>query len=384
MSRLDFRYYVVIPGKPCPSQQCPDVTYQILRITLSVITPFFELLLHDDFLVTSWSHQIKGEQYCLGLNFIKIQVPKLASSDVLPTLIHDVRQCLEKDSKSVVLSDMGVGGTYFVMDPHLGPIAVFKPIDEEPGSVNNPKKLVHKPLLPPGGGALREVAAYLLDANRAGVPETHMMEDIRHERFSNGTISKSGSIQRFIPNIGDSLSMSSSRFSTEDVHNIGILDLRLLNMDRNGENLLVRKEGDQFRLIPIDHAYILPPTLDNLWFEWLHWRQAKVPFSSEILRFIESLDPETDARTLRNLGIQEECIQNMKISTTFLKMGASVGLTLFEIASMVCRKKNSEESDLEKVVLLARDSNMGDFEGRFGVLSSKLFYAKKKNQEKKL
>jgi len=243
--------------------------------------------------------------------------------------------------------------------------------------------LVHKPLLPPVGGALREVAAYLLDANRAGVPETHMMEDIRHERFSNGTISKSGSIQRFIPNIGDSLSMSSSRFSTEDVHNIGILDLRLLNMDRNGENLLVRKAGDQFRLIPIDHAYILPPTLDNLWFEWLHWRQAKVPFSSEILRFIESLDPETDARTLRNLGIQEECIQNMKISTTFLKMGASVGLTLFEIASMVCRKKNSEESDLEKVVLLARDSNMGDFEGRFGVLSSKLFYAKK-NQEKKL
>jgi len=343
MPRLDF-HFTIIPGNTTPSHNhCPEVTCRILR---SVITCLFELF-DDDYIVASWSHQIKGEQYLdlfLDLKFIKIQIPKLPLFPFLqqptPTLIHDVRRlCFENNSKSVVLSDLGVGGTYFVMDPHLGPIAVFKPVDEEPGSLNNPKKLVHKPLLPPGGGAVREVAAYLFDGNRAGVPETYMMEDFRHERFSNGTIPKSGSIQKFIPNVGDSLSMSSSRFSTEDIHNIGILDLRLLNMDRNGENLLIRKEGDRFRLVPIDHAYILPPTLDNLWFEWLHWRQAKVPFSSEILGFIENLDPESDAKILRNLGIPEECIRNMKISTIFLKKGAAVGLTLFEIASMVCRKK---------------------------------------------
>lgn len=371
MPRLDFRLTI---NPMIPPPLFPEVTCHLLQITFSIL-PLLELF-RDHTVDVSSSHQIKGEQYNFSINFIKIQIPELPPYRE-PQLIQDVRQCFEKDTKSVVLSDLGVGGTYFVMDPHLGPIAVFKPVDEEPGSVNNPKKLVHKPLLPPGGGAIREVAAYLFDRNNAGVPETYLMENIRHQRFSNGTVPKSGSIQRFIPNIGDSQSMSSSRFSTEDVHNIGILDLRLLNMDRNGENLLVQKEGDQFHLVPIDHTYILPPTLDNLWFEWLHWRQAKVPFSAEILGFIESLNPETDARTLRNLGIPEECIQNMKISTIFLKMGAAMGLTLFEIASMVCRKNNTEESELEKLVLLARDSNVSDFEGRFGVLASKLFTAKK-------
>ena len=45
------------------------------------------------------------------------------------------------------------------------------------------------------------------------------------------------------------------------VHAIGIFDIRTFNMDRNSDNLLVRRgSGDTggTRLVPIDHGYILP------------------------------------------------------------------------------------------------------------------------------
>jgi len=282
-----------------------------------------------------------------------------------PFLISEVRTCLH-DKDGVLLCKEGVGGTYLVVNNQQQPIAIFKPIDEEPGSPNNPKKSLVKPLLPPGGGACREVAAFLLDHNRgAGVPETHMVEGLHHQRFSypDRIFPKKGSLQKFVPNIGNSLSMSSSRFTVEDVHNIGILDLRLLNLDRNGENLLIRKEGDLFRLIPIDHAYTLPDKLDNVWVEWLHWRQAKVPFGPDLRDFVATLDPDSDARILSGIGISPECIRNMKYATCLLKKGVSAGLTLFEIASMVCRKKQSEESELEKAVARAWNDFPTEFEG---------------------
>jgi hypothetical protein len=143
------------------------------------------------------------------------------------------------------LCDEGVGGTYFVRDGKNSFCAVFKPIDEEPGACNNPKNLLQSPLLPPGGGAMREVAAYLLDRNFASVPETYHVEGIIDPRlnYPNGIVfSKSGSIQKYIENIGDASSMGYSRFPVEDIHRIGILDIRLFNLDRSTENLLVQKK----------------------------------------------------------------------------------------------------------------------------------------------
>ena len=35
--------------------------------------------------------------------------------------------------------------------------------------------------------------------------------------------------------------MGSNQFDTEEVHKIGILDLRILNCDRNEANILVKK-----------------------------------------------------------------------------------------------------------------------------------------------
>ena len=54
----------------------------------------------------------------------------------------------------------------------------------------------------------------------------------------------------------------SSRFSVPEIHKIGILDIRILNCDRNDANILIQQTGDsELILIPIDHGLSLP---DNM------------------------------------------------------------------------------------------------------------------------
>jgi len=174
---------------------------------------------------------------------------------------------------------------------------------------------------------------------------------------SNGEIiAKSGSIQKFVENIGDTTSIGSTFFPVQDVHNIGILDIRIMNMDRNDENMLVRKESDHHRLVPIDHAYAFPDKLDNVWFDWMYWRQTKEPFSQETLEYIKSINIDEDAEILKSLGIEESCIRTMEISTTLLKKGAAAGLSLFDIASLISRKRPTQKSELE---LLVEQANEG-------------------------
>lgn len=207
-----------------------------------------------------------------------------------PLLVTRAREALAMVAPE--LSKDGMSGTYFLHDAHGNRIAVFKPQDEEFGAENAPKRRSSTPLLPPGGGAAREVAAYQLDQAvvgfddcRAGVPATYWADNFQHKAFVRGSeLLKSGSLQEFVPNDGESHVMSSSRFPVDDVHRIGVLDMRILNMDRNGENMLVKREGDHFSLIPIDHSYILPADLGQAYFEWLHWKQAKMPFTQRMVR----------------------------------------------------------------------------------------------------
>jgi len=194
-------------------------------------------------------------------------------------LVAEVRALLESGEAQVSLCDEGVGGTYYIKTSDGTPVAIFKPKDEEPGATNNPKKIVQNPILPPGGGSAREIAAYILDKDHfVGVPETCMLSNVRHECFSTNE-AKCGSLQRFVPNDGESSSLGSSMWSVDNIHRIGVLDVRIFNLDRNGENMLVqRREGhDKHFLIPIDHTYCLPPitSLDNAYFEWQFWPQAK-------------------------------------------------------------------------------------------------------------
>jgi len=78
----------------------------------------------------------------------------------------------------------------------------------------------------------------------------------------------------------------SGLFETKEVHKIGILDIRILNADRNDENILLReKEGHEgkkrFELIPIDHGLSLPDRFiicrDDV--VWMFWNQSKEAFS---------------------------------------------------------------------------------------------------------
>jgi len=258
-----------------------------------------------------------------------------------PAFAERVRDLVASNPNAFELCEQGVGGTYFVKNRDGTRVGVFKPDDEEPGASRNPKQLVTEPILPPGGGAIRETVAYLLDKGRTGVPETVMLKDLNHSLWASG---KTGSLQEYVSHKTVAADMGSSLFSVDNVHNIGILDMRLLNLDRNGENLLVVDDGNQhLRLVPIDHAYILPPKIMNPVFEWHFWKQSKVPFSAETLKFIDEIDVEEDAKVLREAGIPEECIRTMKVSTILLKKGAAHNLTLFQISSLFCAEDKSSE-----------------------------------------
>jgi hypothetical protein len=269
-----------------------------------------------------------------------------------PELVNRVEQILSANRKdSVQLCSEGIGGTYFIHNEQGQKLAVFKPTDEEPGAEFNPKDPQPNPLLPPGGGSIREVAAYILDNGFAGVPETYLLSGVKHCAF-NSPHPKSGSLQRYIENL-ENHEMSSSRFTVEDVHKIGILDIRLFNMDRNSENYLILNSVNP-KLVPIDHSYILPPSLSFVWFDWLHWKQAKQPFSKEHLNYIDNLDIHRDSVSLERLGFEPESIRTMKITTTVLKIGAvKFGYNLFQIGSILSRKNLTEQSLLEKMVAKA-------------------------------
>ncbi|CAI5990695.1 unnamed protein product [Closterium sp. NIES-65] len=227
----------------------------------------------------------------------------------------------------------GSGGTYMLRDATgESHIAVFKPMDEEPLAWNCPRgmppSLTGKGLkrgTRVGEGAFREVAAYLLDhplregdaEGFAGVPRTSLVTcDVKYFASSLGSpvsilgglssaelgIRKIGSLQQFVPAMSNCEDMGPARFAASEVHKIAVLDMRLANADRNGANILVKRDGTDLKLIPIDHGYCLPETLEDCTFEWLYWPQAKQPLSEEVREYIAKLDAEADLSLLHANG----------------------------------------------------------------------------------
>jgi len=189
------------------------------------------------------------------------------------------------------------------------------------------------------------------------------------------------------------------QFSRDDVHRIGIFDIRVANMDRNDGNLLLvpneayfdndkQRDGpksissliqpSRWRLVPIDHGLILPDqleiaTIDLVWFDW---PQAKLPFGMPALRYIKSLNPDKDAARLRKkLYIRKECLSSMRVTTRLLKIGAlEYRLTLHQIAEVLCRKPETLDtpSDLERIVKQSLYSAYATSQQRNEMVSSKL------------
>jgi len=291
----------------------------------------------------------------------------------------------------------GSGGTYFLHDARKAKIAVFKPADEEPYADNNPRGYLRQAGQPlslrdgvaPGEACIREVAAYLLDHDSVlGVPMTTLAE-ARHPAFNtNGarlkvseggasigahsivpnsptkpaTMKKAGSFQEFVRCECTMDDISPSKISVDEVHKIAILDIRIMNADRNTANLLVKRrpEDGSLELVPIDHGYCLRSVSDVSWMDWcwLDWPQLKKPVSDRLRKYILDLDIEADARMLQErLNICQEAVDYFRASSSLLKAGVRAGLTLYDIAIRCCRNDNSAEvpSMLEKLTDMASD-----------------------------
>ncbi|CAI0408729.1 unnamed protein product [Linum tenue] len=290
-----------------------------------------------------------------------------------------------------IRSSEGTGGTYFMRNPSgQGFVSVFKPSDEEPNAVNNPQGLPVstngeglKRGTRVGEGAIREVAAYILDhpidgprglnnevMGFAGVPPTIVVQCL-HKGFHHpegfeysAKNVKIGSLQMFMKNEGSCEDVGPGRFPVEEVHKITVLDVRMANADRHAGNILIGKgEGDDGDggnntvLIPIDHGYCLPETFEDCTFDWLYWPQAKQPYSPKVIDYINSLDAEFDLALLQFHGwnIPPQCARTLRISTMLLKKGVEKGLTPFDIGSIMCRQTVHKESVIEEIVREAED-----------------------------
>ncbi|CAJ1969230.1 unnamed protein product [Cylindrotheca closterium] len=319
--------------------------------------------------------------------------------DITPRLLRNkvtqARRALTIGLKPELVLD-GSGGTYFLHDVRKSKIAVFKPADEEPYAENNPRGYLPHPVqstslregIVPGEACIREVAAFIMDHEGfSDVPMTTLVE-ARHPNFnSNGsqlnvsqggasigahsilsggtssstTETKVGSFQQFIRTECSMDDISPSMIRVDEVHKIALLDIRLLNADRNAANLLCRRRSDNsLQLIPIDHGFCLRASADVSWMDWcwLDWPQLKQPVSKVTREYIMRLDIEEDAKTLRDrFNIDQKAIDYFCASSRLLKLGISKGLTLYDIACMCCRNDTLGElpSRLEALFSMAGD-----------------------------
>eukprot|EP00931_Biecheleriopsis_adriatica_P061312 TRINITY_DN36865_c0_g1_i1.p1 TRINITY_DN36865_c0_g1~~TRINITY_DN36865_c0_g1_i1.p1 ORF type:complete len:1123 (-),score=232.61 TRINITY_DN36865_c0_g1_i1:29-3364(-) len=259
------------------------------------------------------------------------------------------------------LTEEGTGATYMMRDTaNRHNLAVFKPKDEEAFAPQNPRGYVGQENtvglrqgVLSSQQAAREVAAYLLDHEKfAGVPETTLVHG-KHPKFvpvNDKVVWKIGAFQAFVETKDTSGNFAPQVFSASDVHSIGILDVRIVNLDRNDGNLLVRagKGSSRWELIPIDHGLSLPDRLEVYTDDivWMSWPQARKPFGERELSYIKNLNGARDARLIdKCLGVRRECLRLLEVTTKLLQIGADHGLTLYEIGTILYREDRGSDSD---------------------------------------
>ncbi|KAL5230387.1 hypothetical protein ABZP36_029163 [Zizania latifolia] len=318
--------------------------------------------------------------------------PKAALPSAMKNLINAVFYGMEKGNAPIMSSE-GTGGAYFMQDASGEEhIAVFKPVDEEPLAANNPRGLPVsstgeglKKGTRVGEGAIREVAAYLLDhppggrrsptghfaAGFAGVAPTALVRCM-HRSFKQPDQQppsfKLGSLQAFVKNCGSCEDMGPRAFPVHEVHKICVLDIRLANADRHAGNILTcreeENEGRGLSLVPIDHGYCLPETFEDCTFEWLYWPQSREPFSEETVEYIRTLDAEEDIAIVRFHGweVPPKCARVLRLTTMLLRKAVERErrLTAFDVGGILCREALTKESVIEEIVREAEDNSGGD------------------------
>jgi len=260
----------------------------------------------------------------------------------------------------------GSGGVYFLKSantPGAQILACFKPRDDEPGARNNPNESSRRDGVYPGEAAERESAAFVLDWNGfCGVPATILVEaavDTFSADDGSGEF-KVGSFQHFVQNAAETVGdFSPHLFSAREVHKIGLMDLRFLNMDRNDSNILVRRQGDEYHLVPIDHGLCFPDHIEVGWCDWVwwDWPQTLQPFEADTRDWVMSLDIEEDLSVLRRcFQLRPACLRIYRCMVTLLKKGVAAGLNLRDIASVVVRARDIDEpSAMEKTIFRATE-----------------------------
>ncbi|KAI4302904.1 hypothetical protein MLD38_038597 [Melastoma candidum] len=338
----------------------------------------------DDFDIASFSGESQMPSQSLSVEPV-ISNPCAKLPPALWNMIKETFAGLSA-GHSPIRSAEGTGGTYFMRDSSgRNYVSVFKPMDEEPNAPNNHRGLLVSPNgeglkrgTRVGEGAIREVAAFLLDHPRigprsltgelmgfSGVPPTIMArclhEGFNHPNGYNGESKdvKVGSLQMFFKNCGSCEDVGPGNFPVEEVHKISVLDIRMANADRHSGNILISKGDDgKTVLIPIDHGYCLPETFEDCTFDWLYWPQAREPYSSDTIDYIRSLDAEQDIALLKYYGwdVSPDCACTLRVSTMLLKKGVERGLTPFAIGSIMCRETINEESVIEGIIREAEKS----------------------------
>ncbi|TPP45974.1 Phosphatidylinositol 3- and 4-kinase family protein [Leishmania donovani] len=188
-------------------------------------------------------------------------------------------------------------------------------------------------------------------------------------RVAASTHLRIGSLQLFVPGCEEAADVLPGHFDVDEVHALAIFDIRTLNGDRHGGNVLVcnyhrcrdgRKpvmarrprcarlanaagsdgtasspsasstaarlspempatittaKEDVPHLIPIDHSYICPSGYADPDYEWLSWPQSKKPFSERNLNYIAALDAVADAELVRSALLAHSGVPTHDVST---------------------------------------------------------------------
>jgi len=210
-----------------------------------------------------------------------------------------------------------------------------------------------------GAEWMREIAAYEIDKAYGGfakVPTT--MEATVSASVLPNPIRKTntvgGSMQKWVESTCSSEDMGSSRFKTEDVHAIGILDLLLYNCDRHDGNMLVTNAPTcgKARLVPIDHGLCLPSFkhLGQAEFAWLYWRQAKTPFTPAESALISRLNGDRIAKILSRIGIADDAILTARIMVMVIQVTNLHNWSLNQMGELVSKHFTAKQSKLEVLV----------------------------------
>ena len=276
------------------------------------------------------------------------------------------------------LTPEGTSGSYILFGNNHTPVAIFKPSDEEAYAPNNPHNLIgqlgskslRKGILS-GEAFIREAASYLLSKSYKfsfNVPPTTIAKFVCCEpspckvsykepfigQPNCAQIYKIGSLQIFVGHDDCACNYSSDLFDTDEVHKIGILDMRICNTDRNDGNILLKKSDSKFSLIPIDHGMSFPSSFEfrEEDYCWLAWPQSSQPFSERMREYIASVDLEKDIESLQcNFPLGEASLIVFKVMNMLLKMGVKRGMTLKEMSLIWCRPSYSESPSVLEVIM---------------------------------